>query len=369
MASNMMESPLSGHNSLTLTVLPASSLIPQSINMKFNLNHLAPFLLASNTLAWNHVAGSELAKRIANGQTLIAYVLPDEKGSQALEQEWMTIQETVGNTDVVSVDCSAEAELCDRDGVSSFPAIRLRQADGGHIRYRGPRKAASIQGFLRRTSRPAVSYVTDQNRTAVESIDDLVFVGQLISRDKTLQRQFETVAKIYRDRYSFAITKAHQVPELCCYNNLDGVHASTTVLNAPASFESFIKECAEPLIPQMTRQNELSFYQTRKSIVHYFVRSEKEREEYVTEMRPLANKYKEYLHFVTIDADEYADAAEILGIKRGSKGLTVQNPNNGDVFPYRRKEKVSAGAMEIFLMDIINGKIEAWRPGSGHDEL
>ncbi|KAH6845823.1 hypothetical protein B0I37DRAFT_381208 [Chaetomium sp. MPI-CAGE-AT-0009] len=334
--------------------------------MKFKSNYLAPLLLASNSIAWNHVGASELTKRIANGQTLIAC----RKGSQALEPEWMTMQEIKGdNIDVVSVDCSAEAELCHRDGVSSFPAIRFRRPDEGQIRYRGPRKAASIQGFLRRSGRPTVSYVTDQNRTVFESIDDLVFVGRLISHDKTLQRQFETAAKTYHDRYSFAITKAQQVPELTCYNNLDGLQASTTVLNTPASFESFIKECAKPLIPQMTRRNELSFYQTRKSIVHYFVRSEKEREEYVTEIRPLANKYKEYLHFVTIDADEYADAAGMLGIERGSKGLSVQNPNNGDIFPYTRKDKLSAGRMEMFLMDIINGKIEAWRPASGHDEL
>lgn len=165
-----------------------------------------------------------------------------------------------GDIDFVSVDCSAEAELCSRDQVFSFPAIRLRQLNGGQIRYRGARKASSIQGFLRRTSRPKVSYVTEQNRTAFESIDDFVFVGRLPSGERTLQREFEAVAGIYRDRYSFAMTGAHRTPELSCYNNLDGLQATTTVLDTPASFESFIALCAKPLIPQMTRRNELSFY-------------------------------------------------------------------------------------------------------------
>jgi len=87
-------------------------------------------------------------------------------------------------------------------------------------------------------------------------------------------------------------------------------------------------------------------------------------------MRPLAKKYEEYLHFVTTDADEYADAAEMMGLKRGSRGLSVQNPNNGDVFPYTRRDKITAGSVEAFLGDIIQGKVQAWRGAAGgHDEL
>lgn len=87
-------------------------------------------------------------------------------------------------------------------------------------------------------------------------------------------------------------------------------------------------------------------------------------------MRPLAKRYMEYLHFVTIDADEYADAAGMLGIGRGSEGLSVQNPNNGDIFPYARKDNINAASIEAFLGDIISGKVKVWQPeASGHDEL
>jgi protein disulfide-isomerase A1 len=96
-------------------------------------------------------------------------------------------------------------------------------------------------------------------------------------------------------------------------------------------------------------------------------------------MRPLAKKYAEYLHFVTTDADEYADAAAMMGLNLNQRGsgsgssggwLSVQNPNNGDVFPYARREKLSAGVVEVFLGDIIQGKVKPWRPtAAGHDEL
>ena len=109
--------------------------------------------------------------------------------------------------------------------------------------------------------------------------------------------------------------------------------------------------------------------QTRKSIVHYFVANDKERDEYVAEIRPLAKKYEEYLHFVTTDINEYGDVAEMMGLQRASKGLSVQNPNNGDVFPYVGKEKISGTSVEAFLGNIIQGKVQPWRPGTGHDEL
>lgn len=109
--------------------------------------------------------------------------------------------------------------------------------------------------------------------------------------------------------------------------------------------------------------------QTKKSIVHYFVRDDAARVAYVAELRPLAKKYVEYLHFTTTDADDYADAAEMMGLRHGSTGLSVQNPNNGEVFPYTRRDKISAASVEAFLGDIIQGRVAPWNPATGHDEL
>jgi protein disulfide-isomerase A1 len=174
----------------------------------------------------------------------------------------MTIQETKGaDIDIVSVDCSAEAELCGRDGVSSFPAIRLRQTDGAEFRYRGARKAASLQGFLRRMSRPAVSYLTDENRTAFSSVDDFVFIGSFISNDSAHRRRFEAVAERYCDRYSFGLSEPSGGSVIVFNNNLDGGQGSTALLaSGPRYIESYVKGQPRPLIPEMTRRNELSFY-------------------------------------------------------------------------------------------------------------
>ena len=69
------------------------------------------------------------------------------------------------------------------------------------------------------------------------------------------------VAKQYHDRYSFGIASVQQGPSMECYNNDDGVHRSTMEFPSPTSIEVFVRLCATPLIPEMTRRNELSFYE------------------------------------------------------------------------------------------------------------
>jgi len=98
-------------------------------------------------------------------------------------------------------------------------------------------------------------------------------------------------------------------------------------------------------------------------------------------MRPLAKKYAEFLHFTLNDVNEYPEMVTFMGLKAGSKtGLSLQNPNTGDVFPYREKRKITPAVVERFLEDVIDGKI---RPlgrndgeqknkgggGGGRDEL
>jgi len=123
--------------------------------------------------------------------------------------------------------------------------------------------------------------------------------------------------------------------------------------------------------------------QTGRSLVHYFVATEAQRQAYLREMRPLAKKYREYLAFTTIDAAEYGDMQASLGLRPGTAGgLSVQNPSNGDVFPYSGAYAISLPVVEQFLVDIIQGKIKPWvgpgldsgnggaaAKGKGHDEL
>lgn len=115
--------------------------------------------------------------------------------------------------------------------------------------------------------------------------------------------------------------------------------------------------------------------------MHYFVSTPSERDAYVREMLPLAAKYEEYLQFTTIDAAEYPEMLPVYGQPAGSSGvLSVHHPRTGHVFPSprptRMTERVDAAAVERFLLDIIEGRVEPWAGDggsaggdAGHEEL
>jgi protein disulfide-isomerase A1 len=108
--------------------------------------------------------------------------------------------------------------------------------------------------------------------------------------------------------------------------------------------------------------------------VHYFVATDAERQEYVSTMRPLAKKYQEYLNFVTTDVNEYPEVVHMLGhATAAARVLSVQNPTNGQVFPYWGNDGISVVVVEEFLVEIANGNVQPWdgtaRGTTGHDEL
>ena len=95
-------------------------------------------------------------------------------------------------------------------------------------------------------------------------------------------------------------------------------------------------------------------------------------------MREVAKKYRDFLHFTITDMHEYGDTMPMLGLVKGQKGgLALQNPNTGEIFPYKGGKKVSPEVVETFLDNVIEGKIKAWEGSptnqfggaGGRDEL
>lgn len=265
-------------------------------------------------------------------------------------------------------------------------------------------------------SRPIMSTLDNKNASTFKSADDIVLIANLIEgKDGGLEERIMQVAKQYHDRYSFGIyrrKKGHGV-SLDCINNANFEQSSITDLSDPLAIDNLIRQCAAPLIPAFTRRNEGDFakvslgpictfalthnpsplpessrqatillncriffrkltfmlpsfflsppLQTGKSMVHYLTSSDEDRESYISAMRALAKKYKEFLIFVTTDVSEYPDLLTMTGHRAGSESvLSVIKPNNaGSVFPYRG-EHITPETVEAFLTEISSGKVKPW---------
>ncbi|KAI0198830.1 thioredoxin-like protein [Astrocystis sublimbata] len=340
--------------------------------MKLTISALSTATLLSSCSAWKHTSGQDLRSAISgNDHALVAC---NRTGSQALEPEWTSVASS--HDALMSVDCASESALCDEHNVISYPAIRYFDGHGQTKLYRGPRRASAILSFLKRADRPAITALDEAKSAAFQSVDDVVFIAHVNARDEHIANAYEKLAAQYSDRASFGSTDTEGATTVECYNNRDEQKFTLSALTAIDALPKLVDSCLAPLIGEFTRGNEMDYLQSGKSLVLFFSPSSAEREAYVSKMRPVAKMYKEYLSFVTVDADEYADFVVPLGLIPGVfPALAVQNPPRGQTFPFAEGAAITPESVGAFVMDIVQGKVKPWdgqprqRKAQSHDEL
>ncbi|OTB14730.1 hypothetical protein K445DRAFT_318629 [Daldinia sp. EC12] len=329
------------------------------------------------TAAWEHASEDEFRRAISgHNHALVAFIEPSTAASQALEPEWTSAVESEEKF-LISVDCASTSNLCKEFDVISYPALRFFDGHGKMTPYRGPRRAFSILSYLKRAVRPTITALSSEKKAATfQSSDDYAVVARINPQDKHIKILYDTIASQYRDRLSFGSLKTDKATTVACYNNRDGQQFSISDLTSIDALPRLVESCLTPVIGEFTRANEMKYLQADKSIVFFFSPSSAEREAYVKAMLSVAKMYKEYLSFVTVDANEYSDLAAPLGLAPGVfPALSVQNPMFGKVFPYPRGRDITPEAIGAFLMDISQGKVKAWDgtmsagEGHAHDEL
>ncbi|RYC53787.1 hypothetical protein CHU98_g12423 [Xylaria longipes] len=294
--------------------------------------------------------------------------------SHAIEPEWMSIASS--HKSLMSIDCSSESAVCDEFGVISYPALRYFDGHGHMKSYRGPRRASAIASFLKRAVRPAITVLNEEKSAQFQSVDETVLIAHVNPRDEHVTAAFRTIASQYQDRASFGSIDTEGITTIVCYNNRDEQKFTLSDLTAINALPKLVESCMAPLIGEFRRGNEMNYLQSGKSLVLFFATSLDERGAFVDKMRPVAKMYKEYLIFVTVDADEYADFAVPLGLTSGVfPALAVQNPMYGQTFPYASGAEISPETVGAFVMDIVQGKVKPWdgqsrqRRVQTHDEL
>ncbi|TGJ88394.1 hypothetical protein E0Z10_g271 [Xylaria hypoxylon] len=276
----------------------------------------------------------------------------------------------------MTIDCSTESAVCDEFSVISYPALRYFDGHGYTKPYRGPRRASAITSFLKRAVRPTVTALDEENTTNFQSVDGTVLIARINPRDEHVATAFTAIASQFQDRASFGSVDATGTTTVTCFNNRDEQKFALSDLTAIDALSKLVESCTASLIGEFTRANEMKYLKSGKSLVFFFATSSDEREAYVNKMRPVAKMYKEYLSFVTVDANEYGDFAAPLGLTPGVfPALSVQNPMYGQNFPYTEGAEISPETVGAFVMDIVQGKVKPWDGQSRqervqtHDEL
>ncbi|KAM0276607.1 hypothetical protein ACHAQH_006564 [Verticillium albo-atrum] len=296
-------------------------------------------------------------------------VSPDDK---AFEPEWQSIE---AQEFAVTIDCQTAASLCAELDVVSVPAVRIYTPEGLHWRYRGPRVTREIMAFLQRMFRPPVTEFDGALTKSFAQGDDVVFMAQIGSgaENDNIYERYIDLADEYRDRHSFGLRRTDEpTSNIRCFQNLDHQVHITSELETVESMGAFLKKCTTLLIPEMTRRNEMEILSSGRSVVYYASPSPADRQAHTDATRPLAQKYGEYLVFVTVDSSAYPEMVAGLGLAGGAaaKGLSVQNPRMGQVFPLPGSDGgFEQEALDQFIVAISEGKVEPWNGGKVEDNM
>jgi protein disulfide-isomerase A1 len=236
---------------------------------------------------------------------------------------------------------------------------------------------------MKRATLPTVSILDQSNITTFTSIDETVFIAYILAGDEALKSTFTELATRHHDKYTFGIATqtaaSMTLPSIVCHQWREEEEKVFSTQASIDALEKFIEEATAPTIGEFTRRNEMKYMKVRthphsgyrqhtniylkagKSLVYYFARTEDERNEYKALLKPLAKKYKEYLSFVTVDAVEYEHMIPALGLQDGSlPALAVFNPMYGQAFPYDQGRKIKPEAVESFVLDIVQGKVQPY---------
>ncbi|KAE9378273.1 hypothetical protein N431DRAFT_541785 [Stipitochalara longipes BDJ] len=326
---------------------------------------LLDIIAAKSALGWNHVSRAKF-EYFVNEKELA--LVACEEPSKGLEAEWLAATSQT-KYPLLSVDCTAEADLCREQGIISYPAIRVFDGSDKVKRYRGPRKASAIVSFLSRAASPVLSTLDQNNITTFKSADDVVIIAYIPDEEQALTSAFTELAFKNHDKHTFGIVSTKkvakaekiQIPSVVVHKSKEG---EQEVLPGPSgidALERFLETATEPSIGEFTRRNEMKYMKAGKSLVYYFASTSQDRETYRSSLQPLANKFKEYLNFVTVDAVEYGHMLPALGLQdTGAPALAVFHPMYGQAFPYDQRKKIVPEAVEGFVMDIVQGKVQPW---------
>ncbi|EEB05283.1 protein disulfide isomerase [Schizosaccharomyces japonicus yFS275] len=266
--------------------------------------------------------------------------------------------------ELVEVDCTQEAEFCQKSGVRGYPTLQVYHNGENVGTYSGARKQDAIVKYMQKLLLPAVTPVTNENVKDFISQDQFTVVG-LFDDDKK-NETFTNLAEKLRDDYAFGassdakVAKALNVtiPAIVAFNNLEDGEAF--VYSAKEwNDDDIVKHLVSSrilLIDELQQSNYATYMQDGKPMGIVFYESPESREELVALFKPLAKTYKENTNIVFLDANRYGGFAEKLNLEQKWPAFAIHDVQQQQKYPFESTDLTNESVGE-FLEKFAKGEL------------
>lgn len=269
------------------------------------------------------------------------------------------------NIPLAKIDCTEEADLCQKFEVQGYPTVKVFRGLDNHKAYSGPRKSDAIVSYMTKQSLPAVSKLDVSSHADFKKADKVVVVAYLDEDDKASTEVFNGVADSLRDDYLFGVTtdatlaKAEGVktPAVVLYKSFDeGKVVFDGKLDAE-EITKFTKTASTPLIGEVGPDTYQGYMSAGLPLAYIFFDSPESKETLSKQVRPLAEKFKGKINFATIDAVAFGAHAPNLNLESKWPAFAIQDTTKNSKFPFPQDKELTAEAIAKFVEEYAEGKI------------
>lgn len=110
-----------------------------------------------------------------------------------------------GTLPLAKVDCTVNAETCERFGVNGYPTLKIFRNGEEAGSYDGPRTADGIVSYMKKQAGPSsVSLLSEADLDSFVDSYEASVVGFFSGEDSTQLAEFLKVSSALRDSYRFA---------------------------------------------------------------------------------------------------------------------------------------------------------------------
>lgn len=286
---------------------------------------------------------------------------------------------------LAKVDCTNDAggkDICSEFGVSGYPTLKIFKGGEFSQEYQGPREADGIVKYMRSQVGPAsklyqsVSALNDKLKDSKE----VIVIGLFNDESDDLVKQFNKVSDKLRESVNFGhvFIKSGGGDDVASLTAVSGLSAPSIVLVRPSvlanKFEAGHAVYQEGDLTEWVRssyhgkagvrtQSNMDDFKPPVVLVYYdvdYVKNPKGTNYWRNRVLKVAKNQGE-TRFAIANAEQFAGELEEFGLEapRGKDASPVVAARGKDGKKYVLKEKFSVEALQTFVENFLEGKIEA----------
>jgi len=266
---------------------------------------------------------------------------------------------------LAKVDCTEQAALCTRFGVSGYPTIKVfRKGVVGE--YKGTRETPGIVSYMKKNAGEGYKILNsiEAAKKFFSHVGDVGIVGYFAEKSPEAEKFIETATAL-RDEFRFAYINDKSVAEAL------GLSSGVTMLRGEkdkivhslGDLKDWIYDTAVEIPGEITKDNIQRWTRKNLPIVKLYTdvnwgSNLKQTNYYLNRLKKLAEEFKGKVLFALAHSDDHKDEIAKFGLTDNGAAVGIDDHVNSQRF--KHTGEFSVASVSEFVKDFLAGKLQSF---------